>query len=97
MPPDVVVSLSDTIEHDEVLALYVANRWSSAEKPELLMRALHGSHALATARVDGRLVGLVNAISDGKRSPSGVVATQRGLRYPSATALSRSAASTAWA
>ena len=35
MPPDVVVSLSDTIEHDEVLALYVANRWSSAEKPEL--------------------------------------------------------------
>ena len=32
-----------------------------------------------------------------KRSPSGVVATQRGLRYPSATALSRSAASTAWA
>lgn len=29
------------------------------------MRALHGSHALATARVDGRLVGLVNAISDG--------------------------------
>ena len=59
MPPDVVVSLSDTIEQDEVLALYVANRWSSAEKPELLMRALHGSHALATARVDGRLVGLV--------------------------------------
>ena len=32
-----------------------------------------------------------------KRSPSGVVATQRALRYPSATALFRSAASTAWA
>ena len=29
--------------------------WSSAEKPELLMRALRDSHALATARVDGRL------------------------------------------
>lgn len=27
--------------------------------------ALRDSHALATARVDGRLVGLVNAISDG--------------------------------
>ena len=40
MPPEVLVSLSDTVEHDEVLALYVANRWSSAEKPELLMRAL---------------------------------------------------------
>ena len=32
-----------------------------------------------------------------KRSPSGVVAKQRALRYPSATALSRSAASTVWA
>lgn len=60
-----VISLSDPIEHDEVLALYVANRWSSADKPALLMRALRDSHALATARVDGRLVGLVNAISDG--------------------------------
>lgn len=65
MSPNVAISLSDRVEHDEVLALYVANRWSSAEKPDVLLRALRDSHALATARADGRLVGLVNAISDG--------------------------------
>jgi GNAT superfamily N-acetyltransferase len=65
MSSNAVISLSDPIAQEEVLSLYVANRWSSAEKPDLLMRALRNSHALATARVDGRLVGLVNAISDG--------------------------------
>ena len=29
------------------------------------MNALRGSHSLVTARVDGKLVGLANAISDG--------------------------------
>ena len=43
-----------------------------------------------------RIIVLENEIR-GKRSPSGVVATQRALRYPSATALFRSAASTVWA
>ncbi|MCI0533878.1 MAG: GNAT family N-acetyltransferase [Verrucomicrobiales bacterium] len=48
-----------------VLALYRAHRWSSAEKPELLLKALGASHSLITAW-DGRtLVGLGNAISDG--------------------------------
>jgi GNAT superfamily N-acetyltransferase len=65
MSSNAVISLSDPIAQEEVLSLYVANRWSSAEKPDLLMRALRNSHALATARVGGRLVGLVNAISDG--------------------------------
>jgi GNAT superfamily N-acetyltransferase len=65
MSSNTVISLSDPIAQEEVLSLYVANRWSSAEKPDLLMRALRNSHALATARVGGRLVGLVNAISDG--------------------------------
>ena len=57
MSSNAVISLSDPIAQEEVLSLYVANRWSSAEKPDLLMRALRNSHALATARVDGRLVG----------------------------------------
>jgi GNAT superfamily N-acetyltransferase len=65
MSSNAVISLSDPIAQEEVLSLYVANRWSSAEKPDLLMRALRNSHALATARMGGRLVGLVNAISDG--------------------------------
>lgn len=50
---------------DDVLALYRANGWSSAEKPELLRQALIGSHCLVTAWDGDRLVGLGNAISDG--------------------------------
>jgi ribosomal protein S18 acetylase RimI-like enzyme len=59
------VSLSDTITEPEVLAIYKANGWSSAGKPEKLLSALRDSHSLATARVEGRLVALGNAISDG--------------------------------
>ena len=57
--------LDGAIESAEVIELYVANNWSSAEKPELLMKALRASHSLVTARIDGKLVGLANAISDG--------------------------------
>ena len=59
------VSLEDAITTDEVIELYAANQWSSASKPVQLMSALRGSHSLATARADGKLVGLANAISDG--------------------------------
>lgn len=59
------VSLGDSLRDDEVVALYKANAWSSAEKPQQLLAALRNSHSLVTARVDGRLVGLGNAISDG--------------------------------
>lgn len=59
------VSLADTIEEDEVLDLYRANGWSSAEKPRQLMAALRNSHTLVTARIGGELAGLGNAISDG--------------------------------
>ena len=59
------ISFSDKIAELEVLAIYKANAWSSAEKPTQLLSALRGSHSLATARVEGRLVGLGNAISDG--------------------------------
>ena len=61
----VTISLSDMIAEPEVLSIYRANVWSSAEKPTQLLSALRGSHSLATARVKGRLVGLGNAISDG--------------------------------
>ncbi|WP_245574070.1 GNAT family N-acetyltransferase [Neptunomonas japonica] len=59
------ISMDDVIGLDEVLELYCENHWSSAEKPDLLMRALRKSDALVTARLDGKLVGLANAISDG--------------------------------
>jgi ribosomal protein S18 acetylase RimI-like enzyme len=47
------------------LALYRANHWSSAQKPDLLMKALRASHSLITAWAGPTLVGLGNAISDG--------------------------------
>ena len=50
---------------EKVLALYRANEWSSAEKPELLHKALRASHSLVTAWDGTRLAGLGNAISDG--------------------------------
>jgi GNAT superfamily N-acetyltransferase len=59
------ISLTDVIATDEVIALYQANAWSAADKPESLMAALRNSHSLVTARISGRLVGLGNAISDG--------------------------------
>lgn len=59
------ITAEDAIEQDEVIALYRANGWSSADKPEQLLAALRHSHTLVTARDNGRLIGLGNAISDG--------------------------------
>jgi len=64
---------SDAIRYSEqreipleaILPLYRANQWSSAEKPELLHKALLGSHSMVTAWDGSTLVGLGNAISDG--------------------------------
>jgi len=50
---------------ESILALYRANKWSAAEKPELLHKALLGSSSLVTAWNGTTLVGLGNAISDG--------------------------------
>jgi len=50
---------------ESVLALYRANKWSSAQKPELLRKALLASDSLVTAWDGTRLIGLGNAISDG--------------------------------
>ncbi len=60
-----VISLQDSLNQDEVLNLYRANDWSAASKPEQLLASLRNAHSLVTARIDGRLVGLGNAISDG--------------------------------
>jgi GNAT superfamily N-acetyltransferase len=59
------IQLDDSVNEVEVIDLYRANKWSSAEKPAQLMAALTNSHCLVTARVENRLVGLGNAISDG--------------------------------
>jgi GNAT superfamily N-acetyltransferase len=50
---------------EEIIRLYRANGWSSAEKPTELRNALQNSHALVSAWAGEELVGLGNAISDG--------------------------------
>ncbi|WP_221798436.1 GNAT family N-acetyltransferase [Oceanobacter mangrovi] len=62
---NLLISLQDQVAEAEILELYRANGWSSADKPELLIPALNNSHSLVTARLDGKLVGVGNAISDG--------------------------------
>lgn len=62
---NVVVETNGAIETAEVVDLYRANRWSSADHPDLLMAALRNSHTVVNARIDNKLVGLANAISDG--------------------------------
>jgi len=58
-------TLDDTLAEAELVELYQANAWSSAQKPRQLLNALQHSHSLVTARHQGGLVGLGNAISDG--------------------------------
>ena len=59
------ISFEDTIETSEVVDIYTANEWASANRPTELVKALRNSHSLVTARKNGKLVGLANAISDG--------------------------------
>ena len=61
------IKLSETkeINTDQIVELYSANEWSSAEKPTELTNALLNSHSLITAWDKEKLVGLGNAISDG--------------------------------
>lgn len=54
-----------SLSQNQVLPLYQALHWSSAEKPDLLLKALTHSHTVVTAWDGDRLVGLGNAISDG--------------------------------
>ena len=59
------ITINTPIQEDETITLYQANGWSSAHKPKALLSALRNSHTLVVARMDGELVGITNAISDG--------------------------------
>ncbi|MFD2178413.1 GNAT family N-acetyltransferase [Veronia pacifica] len=62
---EIEIQLNGKIEEEKTIELYRANSWSSADKPSLLLAALRNSHTLVTARNQGKLVGIGNAISDG--------------------------------
>lgn len=61
------IEIKETLDipEDQLLEIYRLNKWSSAEKPELLYKALINSHTLISAWVNGKMVGIANAISDG--------------------------------
>lgn len=61
------IELKETldIKQEDILSIYKANKWSSANKPDLLYEALLNSHSLITAWDSSRLIGLGNALSDG--------------------------------
>jgi GNAT superfamily N-acetyltransferase len=60
-----VLSEKRDIPNDKIIALYTANDWSAANKPEELCKALQNSHSLVSAWIGELLVGLGNALSDG--------------------------------
>ncbi len=62
---DIEIKETKEINKEKFVKLYKANKWSSAEKPDLLYKALMNSDSLITAWDKNRLVGLGNAISDG--------------------------------
>ena len=53
------------IPFEQIIELYKANEWSSANKPEKLYQGLMNSHTLISAWDNNKLVGIGNAISDG--------------------------------
>ncbi|HMP30994.1 MAG TPA: GNAT family N-acetyltransferase [Saprospiraceae bacterium] len=61
----ITISERKDVHVEDILPLYIANQWSSAEKPDTLINALQNSHSLVTAWDEEKLVGLGNAISDG--------------------------------
>lgn len=61
----ITISEIREINIDDILILYKANEWSSANKPNQLYNALLNSETLITAWEGEKLVGLGNAISDG--------------------------------
>jgi GNAT superfamily N-acetyltransferase len=59
------ISNEKNIQEEQVIALYKANGWSSADKPKELINALLNSHSLISAYEGHKLIGLGNALSDG--------------------------------
>ena len=61
----IIISETRDIKSEEIIRIYKANNWSSAEKPTELYNGLMNSHSLITAWNKEKLIGIGNAISDG--------------------------------
>jgi GNAT superfamily N-acetyltransferase len=61
----ITIKETKDVKQYDIIEIYKANKWSSAEKPDQLFKALLNSHSFITAWDNERLVGLGNALSDG--------------------------------
>lgn len=61
----VKISFDKQVPIDQIVHIYTLNKWSSAQKPDLLEKALKNSDTLVTAWAGDQLIGIGNAITDG--------------------------------
>jgi hypothetical protein len=52
-------------DKDKLQELFLSVQWSSGNYPDQLQIAMRNSHSVVSAWDDNKLVGLMNAISDG--------------------------------
>ena len=62
---DIIYKSDAALPAESVTNLFQSANWSSAQKPDRLLQALHHSHTVITAWDGEILVGLGSAISDG--------------------------------
>ncbi|WKN43903.1 GNAT family N-acetyltransferase [Tunicatimonas pelagia] len=62
---NITIKETKGIKKKDILSLYEANEWSSAQKPDALYNALMNSDTLVSAWDGNILVGIGNAITDG--------------------------------
>ncbi|MEM8900193.1 MAG: GNAT family N-acetyltransferase [Bacteroidota bacterium] len=62
---NVHISKTKDISQQDIIAIYEANHWSSAKKPDKLYQALLNSPTLVSAWEGDRLIGIANALTDG--------------------------------
>lgn len=57
-------SNKEAIRAEDLQELFLSVEWESGKYPNELLQAIRGSHSVVTAWEGGRLVGLINALSD---------------------------------
>ncbi|TXK77012.1 GNAT family N-acetyltransferase [Paenibacillus sp. N3.4] len=55
----------EDLSKDALQELFLSVEWESGKFPNELLQAIRGSHSIVTAWEEGKLVGLINALSDG--------------------------------
>jgi len=61
----IIIRETKDVKLEDIIEIYKANHWSSAQKPEELFKALLNSHSFVTAWDGEKLIGLGNALLDG--------------------------------